>query len=242
MYDFNTLDDHDLALKQTALVRALDFLAAKFEEHPKGIPLTKTGSFQRALIAEALERIRWPGSTEAEVYHGVCPVRVADERHFPPFRRLHSDMLKLGLARHVKGHLRLTRDGQSLFENRFARFDLMAQFALFGDTEYLFSRRHYKVPGNWDHWLNMIDVEAFHGASGAQLTAAIYDDEEPVSEFDRRTDGLYDGILVPLMYCGLLEEHRDHGPKLVQRVYRTTLLWKRYLKLDGKQPLLRVVS
>ena len=85
MYGFRTLDANDPVLDQSPLVRALDFLAAKFDGHPNGIPLTKGLAFKRDLVADAIVEIQWPDWTEAEIYHGYMRIKVADEQHFEPF-------------------------------------------------------------------------------------------------------------------------------------------------------------
>jgi hypothetical protein len=73
------------------------------------------------------------------------------------------------------------------------------------------------------------------------LTDALYGQTDDPNAFDPRTSALYDGVLKPLVHCGLLDESRANGRKLVERVYSRSPLWTQYLKLDPKQPTLRVV-
>lgn len=58
MFEFREIPADDLVLETSPLVRALDFLAAKFDEHPNGIPLTKSLAFKRDLIADAIVEIQ----------------------------------------------------------------------------------------------------------------------------------------------------------------------------------------
>ena len=92
-----------------------------------------------------------------------------------------------------------------------------------------------------DIWLNVLDVETQHGASGKKITEALYGPAKDVNDFDPRTSDLYYGVLRPLIWCGMLNEHMDTGRKLTQRMYTKTLLWDRYFKLDPKTPILRLV-
>jgi hypothetical protein len=111
MYGFKTLDANNPVLGQSSLVRALDFLVAKFDDHPQGIPLTKAMAFKRDLVAEAIVEIQWSDWTEERIYGGYAPVQVADEYHLQPFFQLHHNLLDLKLVRHYKGKLLLSKTG-----------------------------------------------------------------------------------------------------------------------------------
>ncbi len=241
MFEFRDIPTDDPVLETSPLVRALDFLAAKFEEHPKGIPLTKSLAFKRDLIAEAIVEIQWPDWTQAEIYHGYMPIKLADEQHFLPFCDLHGYLVNLKLVRRYKGKLLLSKTGKTLFADRFQRFHRLAQYVLFEDPHRLMMRQHHGVFGNWDVWLNVLDIETTYGASGQHLTDTFYGAEDEPNEFDPRTSRFHTHVLEPLIYCGLLHESRENGRKLTERVYSKTQLWQKYLKLDEKPPILRVV-
>lgn len=241
MYRFRTLSGNGPLLDQSPLVRALDFLDKKFKENPKGIPLTKNMAFKRDLVAEAITEIQWPYWTEAEVYHGFMPMKVANENHFVPFWRLHQHLWNLKLLRHYKGNLMLTKSGRTLFADRFARFNRLVQFVLFHDPHMVCLRQEFELIWNWDICLNVLDIETTNWASGKELTDTLYGAEDEPNEFDPRTSSLYSEVLQPLMYCGLLEEDRSNGRFLVDRIYRKTELWSAYLQLDEKPPMLASV-
>lgn len=242
MFEFREIPPDDPVLKMSSLVRALDFLAVKFEENPKGIPLTKGLAFKRDLIAEAIVEIQWPDWTEVEIYNGFMPIKVADEQHFLPFCDLHEHLVNLKLVRRYKGKLLLSKTGKTLFSDRFQRFHRLAQYVLFEDPHRLMMREHHGVFGNWDVWLNVMDIETTHGATGKHLTDTFYGAEDETNEFDPRTSRFHTHVLEPLIYCGLLDESRENGRKLTQRVYTKTELWQSYLRLDDKPPMLRVVN
>ena len=241
MFRFRELANDDCILDGSPLVRALDYLTQKFVDHPNGIPLTKGSAFKRDLVADAISIINWPDWTEAEIYNGFMPIKVADEQHFEPFWELHHLLVHNRLARHYKGKLVLTKQGTALFKDRFKRFHQVTQDILFHDQRLIDLHHRRGLVGTWDIWLNVIDLVAVHGASGRELTDALYGQEEQPHEFDPRTSALYDGVLKPLMRCGLLEESRANGRKLIERVYSRTPLWTRYLKLDPKEVIPRVI-
>jgi len=241
MYEFRQISADDPVLETSPLVRALDFLAVKFEENPKGIPLTKGLAFKRDLIAEAIAEIQWPDWTQQEIYHGYMPIKVADEQHFLPFCDLHHHLVNLKLVRRYQGKLLPSKTGKTLFSDRFQRFHRLAQYLLFEDPHRLVMREHHGVFGNWDVWLNVMDIESTHGATGKHLTDTFYGVEDEPNEFDPRTSRFHTHVLEPLIYCGLLDESRETGRKVTERVYTKTKLWQSYLLLDDKPPMLRVV-
>ena len=95
MYEFRQIYADDPVLDQSPLVRALDFLLAKFDEHPNGIPLTKSLFFKRDLFAEAIAKIQWPDWTKAGIYHVYMPIKISVEHHFDPFLDLHHLLVNL---------------------------------------------------------------------------------------------------------------------------------------------------
>ena len=241
MYDFMKISDDDPVLDGSPLVRALDFLNMKFQADPKGIPLTKSTALQRTIVAEAIAEIQWPDWTEQEVYHGFMPIKVADEQHFEPLFIVHNLLLNMRVVRNYKGRLLLTRKGTAAFASRFNSFNVLAQELLLRAPYFFISRQRNGFVGNWDIWLNVLDVETDAGASCQKITEIFYGPASVDTVFDARPGGIYDGVLKPLVWCGLLTENMDFGRKLSERVYTKTPLWNRYLKLDPKLPRLRVV-
>jgi len=233
--------DDDPLLDTSPVMRTIDFLAAQFEEHPKGIPLTKSKALRRNVVADAILTIQWPDWTESEIYNGFMPIKIADEYHFQPFCELRHIMWDMGLFRHYRDHLRLSKVGKALFANRFKSFNAITREMIFEAEQFEYSRFNQGILGTWDIWLNVIDIEAQTSVSGKVLTEVFYGPDTIGNIYDPRTSALYDGVLKPLVWAGLLNENKDLGRKLSERVYTTTPLWHRYLELDAKKTRLRVV-
>ena len=241
MYAFNQLESDDPLLETSPVMRALDFLRLQFHNNPSGILLTKSKALRRATVAEAISEIQWPKWTEKEIYHGFMPKKVADEYHFEPFSILHHVLLDMKLIRNYRGRLMLSKSGAAMFVDRFSLFDYVVRGLVFDAPYFEVSRINGDLMGTWDIWLNVLDAEAQYGISGKSLTETLYGPREDDGPFDPRTSRLYDGVLRPLVWTGLLNENTDLGRMLSDRTYTVTPLWKRYLRLDLKTPHLRVV-
>lgn len=164
---------------------------------------------------------------------------MASEEHFDPLMVLHGSLLDLHLTRHFKKHLVPTKQGRVVLEDRFQSFHTVTGHFLSDCHRFLFARQ--RIMGNWDIWLNVIDEEAEAGVTGQYLTHVLYGPPDEPTEFDMRTHSLYDGVLKPLVWSGLLSEDFSAGRKISGRVYCKTQLWDRYLELDEKGSKLRVV-
>lgn len=242
MIRFREIPDDDPVLDGSPVLRVLDFLKAQFDRDPKGIPLTKSGAFRRAMVAEAISAIRFPDWTEQEIYQEFNKIRVADEHHFEPLWVLHFILRDMRLVRPYLGHLRLTKAGKDLFADRFRMFDVVTRTLLFNADEFRHPRENRNLLGNWDVWLNVIDYEARGGITARALTEVFYGPTDPAQIYDPRIGDLYGGVLKPLVWSGLLSEDMTGGRKIADRVYSITPLWTRYLALNSKPPRLRVVK
>ena len=114
MFEFRQISADDPVLDQSPLVRALDFLLAKFDEHPNGIPLTKSLAFKRDLVADAIIEIQWPDWTEQQIYHGYMPIKIADEQHFEPFRDLHHPPCESKVGAPLQGQTAAEQNWQNI--------------------------------------------------------------------------------------------------------------------------------
>ena len=237
MFSFRILNSHEPLLDASPLMRSLDFLKAEFEGHTQGIRLTKNLFFNLKLIERAIPAIDWPEWGVEEIYHRFHKVKVAHEDHFEPLMIVHDALLNLKLVRRLKGHLVLTPFGRKIFAERYQLFDLLAQHLILEHGFFWQSRS--SLLGSWDIWLNVIADEARQQVSGADLRTVFYG--PPVDGFDREQSNLRDGVLLPLVWIGLLDERFENGRKLPDRTYQKTELWDAYLKLDELQPHLSVV-
>ncbi len=101
---------------------------------PGGIGLTKSGAFNRKFVTWAVDELRWPNYSAADL---AVVNKVLNEDDVPPLRYLHDLLLVAKLLRHQKGAARLTKAGKDhldhhgrlqvlLFETFFTRFDFAA--------------------------------------------------------------------------------------------------------------------
>ena len=101
---------------------------------PGGIGLTKSGAFNRRFVTWAVDELRWPHYTAADL---AAVNRVLNEEDVPPLSYLHELLLIAKLIRHAKDHVLLTEAGKEhlgrpgrlqvmLFETFFTRFDFAA--------------------------------------------------------------------------------------------------------------------
>ncbi len=231
MIAFREIEDDDPVLSQSPLVRALDFLRREFCANDKGIPLTATMALKPNLIARAVTEIGWPDCMEEDVYRRI---KVAREEHYDPLWVLHYELINLRFARHYRRHLALTKAGRPIIESRFKSFHFLTKHLMLGSHRFQFGRD--RLRGNWDIWLNVLDVEAEGGVTGKYLTHVLYGPPDHVGPFDERTSRLYEGVLKPLIWSGLLTESIPEVRLLAERTYSKTPLWNRYLDLDEKPP------
>ena len=99
-----------------------------------------------------------------------------------------------------------------------------------------FGRSDFTAPGNWDIFLNIINVEAQQGLTEAHLVKTLYGLDDPKNPFDRDYSNhrwfLVSNVLRPLMWVGFLEETRASEDRLADRIYWKTPLWSKCLTLD----------
>ena len=98
-------------------------------------------------------------------------------------------------------------------------------------------RAEDQILGNWDIFLNVINVEADHGSSRSALRNAFYGDPDPSDSFyDSIASTLYVTVLRPLCWAGLLEEEAPHHSRSDEQFTKTEL-WRRTLRLDTDKHL-----
>ncbi len=98
-------------------------------------------------------------------------------------------------------------------------------------------RSEGELLGNWDVFLNVINVEADHGASIGALRTALYgSSHDGANRYDDIGWAFYITVLRPLWWAGLLQT--DHlGRMSIDTQFFKTALWRRYLRLDTDQLL-----
>ena len=229
MISFREVDDANPALAHSPMVRALEKTFAYIGEHG-GIPLTPSKAFKRAFVHWAAAEFEWPEYSETDLF---SINKVLNETDYGPLMELHDLMIALKIGRHYKGRFALTRAGQSLTGRPGRLFGIITPFYLFEVDHLRFSRRQERPLGNWDTFLNVLNVEAENGVTGAEIRRTFYGPAEQAGGFDGVLGDLYIYVLRPLCWTGLLHEERADGARrFEQRVFMKTPLWRAALHLS----------
>ena len=227
MIAFRDIDDADPVLAHSPMVRGVEQTFAWIDEHG-GIPLTPSKTFKRVFVHWAAAAFDWPGHTEADLY---AVNKVLNEWDFPPLMLLHDLMIAMKLGRHYKGQFRLTKAGQALVGHPGRIFASVVPFFLLR-VDHAGATRFDDAPilGNWDIFLNVLNVETEDGATGADLRRVFYG--EPEAGFDNMMSGLYVQVLRPLCWAGLLEKQDGASRyRYEDALFVKTPLWRSALVL-----------
>lgn len=232
MIGVRELDGADPALAHSPMVRGLEKTFAWMGEHGS-IPLTPSKAFKRVFVHWAAAEFDWPGHTEADLF---AVNKVLNEPDFMPLMVLHELMIALKLGRHYKGAFRLTKAGQALVGHPGRIFDTVVPAFLFRVDHAGFSRLNDDpLIGNWDVFLNVLNVEAEDGATGAHLRRVLYGEPEtgPIPRYDEVMGALYIQVLRPLCWAGLLQQaHGTASFRFEEALFMKTPLWRAALRLD----------
>lgn len=230
MIGFREIADGNPALMQSPLVRGLISTLGYAREHG-GIGLTPSKAFKRSFVTWAAAEFDWPGHTEADLF---AVNKVLNEADFFPLLVLHELMLALKLGRHFKGEFRVTKAGQALADHPGRLFAAAVPGFLFRVDHAGFSRfDEPALPGTWDIFLNVLNVETEPGATGAQLRRVFFGEPGPGAGFDRLARSFYVQVLRPLCWAGLLQEHREADSfRHKDSLFLKTPLWREALILD----------
>lgn len=234
MIEFRALPDDHPDLSYSPLLRGA-ILTLKYAQEHGSIGLTKTKSFKRVFVHWAVEHFDWPGKSAEEMFRYN---KVINEFEFPPLEVLHFLLISLRLARHFKGEFRLTKKGAELAQCPGRLFvELIPYFVL--RVDHASYARFDEAPfGKWDVWMNVINVEADHGATEAGLFEAFYGEAKDWHTAGWREMAAFSCcVLRPLEWSGLLmESQEDDAGKRVSHVFKTPL-WRSALILDTDEML-----
>ncbi len=220
-------DDEPLLLK-SPLIRGV-LKTADYIGKNGGIGLTKSGAFNRKFVHWAAAHFDWPGFSEEELFKSN---KVLDEIDFPPAEEIHALLAGLKLGRRWKGTFRLTKAGQNLIQQPGRLLSELVPSYLFRFDHGAYLRFEGQLLGNWDIFLNVINVEADHGCDLAHLRTTLYGSPETDRRgFDGVGSTLYVTVVRPLCWAGLLESDEAAGSRGDAQFYKTKLWW-RYLHLD----------
>jgi len=228
MIKFRKIDDDDPTLTHSPMVRAIERVFSYIDEHG-GIGLTPSKAFKRTFVHWAAAEFKWPGFSESDLF---AVNKVLNEIDFPPLMDLHDVLIALKIARHYKAQFKLTKSGETLVGHPGRVFGIVIPFYLFEVNHMRFSRRVEQPLGNWDIFLNVLNVEAEDGITGGDFRRTLYGEPEANEQFDYLLSSLYVQILRPLCWIGLLHEERSERlPRTDQSVFTKTPLWKAGLEL-----------
>jgi len=229
LIEFCPLEDSDPALELSPMLRAARHLRDYISQQG-AIGLTPSKAFKRSFVHWAAKAFDWPGYSEADLF---LVKKVLNETDFPPLGDLHDLLIRLKIGRHYKQEFRLTKAGKKLIGHPGQIFGIITPYYLFETDHSLFSRWQEPVLGNWDIFLNVINVEAEGGISGGHLRQCLFGEVEADTAFDPVMGMLWSQVLRPLCWTGLLKEHSDEDfQHFENRVYEKTPLWNAALKLS----------
>jgi len=136
---------------------------------------------------------------------------------------------------HTKGKFQVSKTAKDLSSRRGKFFAKIAETYLFEYNHARNARSEFTAPGNWDIFLNIINVEAEQGLTEAHLVKTLYGLENRDHVIDREyydhAGFLFTHVLQPLSWIGFLEETTD-GNRVSDRTYWKTPLWRASLQLE----------
>jgi hypothetical protein len=225
MIPFQPIDDDASVLQHSPLLRAALLTCDYIDAHGP-IGLTASKALKRYFVEWAARAFDWPGYSADDLY---AINKVLNEGDFPPLTVLHDVLLSAKVARHYKGHLHLTKQGQQLRKHPGALWDVLANHLLCVLDPSVYSRFGERLEGNWDVFLNIVNVEAQSGVTDDRLCSVLFGVAEEALKLDYHLRPLtYVYVLRPLAWAGLLAEHRDRD----DRLFTKTPLWVAALKLQ----------
>jgi hypothetical protein len=237
MIKLHQLDANDPALNGSNLLDAF-YKTLDFSEENNGIGLTASKAFNRKFSHWAADNFAWPEYASQKL---LRVQKVLNEEDVPLVMVLHDVLSFMKLGRHVKGKFQFSKKAKVLSQDRGKTFIELAENYLFGYNHSRLRRYDFVAPGNWDVWLNVINVETDHGTTDADLLQTFYG-FGPQNHHDRKywhySGFLMWEVLKPLTWMGFLEEVEiQEDEPLGRRIYTKTELWLKCLRLDTDQDL-----
>ena len=235
MIEFEPIADDEPALAHSPMLKAA-LLTLGYIEANGPIGLTPSKALKRYFVDWAAREFAWPHYTAPELYDMN---KVLNEQDFPPLMVLHDVLIATKLARHYKGTMQITKFGRELSKKPGQLWALLTRHTLFHLDHAQYTRFDDRPMGNWDIFLNVINVEAEMGASEGRLCSVLYGGEE--ISFPRHSYKIafafYAHVLRPLCWAGLLAEHRTGRGLDQSDLFTKTPLWATALRLDTDRHL-----
>ena len=229
MIEFLEISDEDPTLFHSPMVRAIEKTFAYIADQG-GIGLTPLKAFKRNFVNWAAAEFNWPYYSTDELLRFN---KVLNEMDFLPLMRLHDVLIALKIGRHYKSEFTLTKAGQSLIGHPGEIFSIVAPLILFHVDHGSMGRDDKRLAGNWEIFLNVLNVEAHNGVTGEEVREILYGDAESSAPYSHIMGHLYIEVLRPLCWIGLLQEYRTtqyFNPE--DTIFTKTPLWKAVLRLS----------
>ena len=225
-------------LKNSKLLDAV-LKSIVYAQENGGIGLTKGRAFNRKFSTWAAENFNWPEYSAMKL---LRIQKVLDEIDVVPVYVLHELLVSMRFGRHVKGVWKFNKEAETLATTPGKLQHELTKGFLFEFDHTKLQRYPFVAPGNWDIWLNIINIEAHGGVSEASLLKTFYG-VECVSAGDREfwnyASFLSWHVLKPLSWLGYLEETELDGPlsPMDRTIWSKTALWQRTFSLDTDEEL-----
>ena len=234
MIEFRSLPDEHASLKHSPLLRAAQ-LTLRYVAENGPIGLTKTKAFRRTFVHWAAENFDWPGRGYEEIFRYN---KVLNEHEFPPLLTLHFLLTALKLGRHYRGEFRLTQRGRDVAKSLGELFAEMIPFYILKVDHSSYARLDGRPSGNWNVWLNVINVEIDHGATERRIFGALYGEGPDWDNEGWRAMAVFSTfVMLPLEWAGLVVVKEIKREERTERLYFKTPLWRSALKLDTDRTL-----
>lgn len=166
--------------------------------------------------------------------------KVLDELDVLPIFVFHDICIDWRLGRHTKDGFKFTKAGLARLKDKGAFFSDLASYYLF-QYESALSRPTFQALGNWDVYLNVINIEAEDGgvtSKGLLKTFYGFDGYRPSpgdEAYDHHTY-IVIKILEPLHWLGFLDRSDRRSLGGAESIYTKTALWREALALDPLPP------
>jgi hypothetical protein len=231
------IESGDPDLEKSKLLDAVYKTMHYAKEHG-GIGLTKSKAFDRKFSHWAAENFNWEEYSAEKL---LSIQKVLDEQDVAPVMMLHQLFADMKLGRHIKGKFQFSKKALVLTDNQGSFFGELANFYLFEFDHSSFQRWSFIAPGDWDVFLNVINVEAHGGASEAHLLEVFFGcspKDTGAEDYWHYLSFLHWHILTPLYWIGFLDKIVV-GEHILERedFYTKTPLWRKCLRLDTDKTL-----
>jgi hypothetical protein len=202
-----------------------------------GIPLTKSGAFNRKFVHWAAVEFDWKDYTADRLYQVN---KVLNEDDFLPLMVMHDLLGMAKIGRHYKGKFVLTPKGRKLIGDHGQLQQILFQTLLYeynlGNLDRIPDDNH----PDWEIYMGVIDQEVQDWVTIGHMRNVFYGMEtekgDVYSPEFRAAMWFSLRVVRPLVWLGLLEsETRDFRSPIYETKIRKTPLWSKWLRFDHPQ-------